>query len=166
MSKDQHVSQLNSPSSSPHIIRLHGPWQYEPLALTQRGSSGESVDLPGDLPRGGTVTIPADWSETLGSDFCGRVLYKRRFGRPSNVGTDERIDLLLHGVNGLATIMLNGSLLRDMTIDEAACRIEVTSLLLPRNELQIEVNLPRGSHADTVGGIVGEVQLAIYEVTR
>jgi hypothetical protein len=166
MSKDQPVEQLNSPSSSPHIIRLHGPWRYEPLAFTQWGPSGESVDLPGDLPPEGTMMIPADWKATLGRDFRGRVLYKRRFGRPSNLGASERIELILHKINGLATITLNGRQLREIEIGESACRCELTDLLLPRNDLQIEVNLPRGSEDAGAGGIVGEVQLAIHEVRR
>ena len=165
MSKDQQVLQLNEPSPSPHIIRLHGPWQYEPLAFTRLGPDGESVDLPGDLPPAGTVKIPTDWSGTLGADFCGRVLYKRRFGRPSNLSARERIYLVLHKINGSATIRLNGSEVDNLKSGEAACRIEVTNLLLSHNELQIEVNLPRGSHDESAGGIVGDVQLAIYEVS-
>jgi hypothetical protein len=166
MSKEQHVSELNAPSSPPHIICLHGPWQYEPVALTQLGPSGESIDLPGELPPQGTLRIPSDWSATLGSEFRGRVRYKRRFGRPSNLDADEQIDLILHEISGLATITLNGSHLRETKIGELACRIDVTSLLLARNELEIEVNLPRGSHDIAVGGIVGEVQLVISQVSR
>ncbi len=77
----------------------------------------------------------------------------------------ERIYLVLHKINGSATIRLNGSEVDNLKSGEAACRIEVTNLLLSHNELQIEVNLPRGSHDEAAGGIVGDVQLAIYEVS-
>ena len=167
MPKDHQVSQLDSTGSSPHIIRLHGAWQYEPLAFTRWGpAGGESVDLPGDLPPTGTVKIPADWAATLGPTFRGRVLYKRRFGRPSNLAQNERIDLVLHKINGLATITLNGNQLGETKIGESACRFELTTLLLPRNELHIEVNLPQDSRDITAGGIVGKVYLEIYEVAR
>lgn len=149
-----------------HIIRLHGPWQYEPLAFTRWSPSGKSVDLPGDLPPGGTVKIPADWTATLGPEFRGRVLYKRRFGRPSNLDSSARIYLVLHKINGLATITFNGIHLGATGIDESTSRFELTNLLLARNALHIEVNLPQGGDRVDAGGIVGEVQLQIYEVTR
>ena len=166
MPKDHQVPQRDSTGSSPHIIRLHGPWQYEPLACTQWGPGGESVDLPGDLPPAGTIKIPADWGAALGHHFRGRVLYERRFGRPSNLDPHERIDLVLYRIQGTAIVTLNGSRLGEIEIDEPARRFEVTNLLLSRNDLRIEVNHPQGGNDVATGGIVGEVHIEIYEVTR
>ncbi|MDA1050620.1 MAG: hypothetical protein O3C40_09080 [Planctomycetota bacterium] len=166
MPKDHQVSQLDATGSAPHIIRLHGPWEYEPLAFTQWGPSGESVDLPGDVPPAGTITIPADWGTSLGVGFRGRVLYKRRFGRPTNLDPNERVDLVLYGISGIAIVALNGDRLGEIKIGERVRRFELTELLLPRNELRIEVNLPRGGDDAAAGGIVSEVHLEIYEVTR
>ena len=112
------------------------------------------------------MTMPADWKATLGPDFRGRVLYQRRFGRPSNLGANQRIELILHKINGFAMIALNGRQLREIELGDPVCRCELTDLLLPRNDLRIEVNLPRGSEDRGAGGIVGEVQLAIHETRR
>lgn len=155
---------VNSNDTTPHLIRLHGPWQYKPLALTQWGPSGESIDLPGELPPAGTMKIPADWNATLGPDFRGRVLYTRRFGRPTNLDVHERVDLVLHKIHGLAIVTLNARRLGELKIGDPPRRFDLTNLLHPRNELQIEVNLPSGGDGIDAGGIVGEVHLEICEV--
>ncbi|MEX0818771.1 MAG: hypothetical protein WD070_04230 [Pirellulaceae bacterium] len=155
---------VNSNHARPHIIRLHGPWMYEPLALTQWGPSGASMDLPGELPPAGTMKVPADWNATLGPGFRGRVLYTRRFGRPTNLDSHERVDLVLHKIQGLAIVTLNARRLGELKIGDPPRRFDLTNLLHARNELHIEVNLPRGVDDIDAGGIVGEVHLEIREV--
>ncbi|MBC8353344.1 MAG: hypothetical protein H8E66_15200 [Planctomycetes bacterium] len=164
MLTDQPASLPSSHGSSPHIIRLHGPWQYEALAHTKLGPSGASIDVAGELPPSGTMKIPANWAASLGTDFRGRVLYKRRFGRPTNLKASERIDLVTQSVNGHAIIRLNDSNLGEIEIGASANRFDLSNKLLPRNELHIEVDLPRGYDGLAVGGIVGDIFLEIYDV--
>lgn len=164
MSQDQATTKLNVGERRPHVIRLHGPWQYEPVAWTRLNPSGESVDVPGELPPPGTIKIPADWTATLDAGFRGRVLYQRRFGRPSNIDR-QRIQLVLQKVNGTAIVSLNSIRLGEVAINEENRRFELTDQLLSRNELHIEVNLPQGLDDEIVGGIVEGVFLEIHELT-
>lgn len=154
----------NSTNASRHKIRLHGPWHYEPLAFTELTASGESLDLPGSVPSAGTMKIPADWSASLGADFRGRVLYKRRFGRPTNLDVNERVDLVIEQLHGFAIVRVNGEDLGEIKIGDSDSRFELTDRLQPNNELQLEINHPLGSCEGLCGGIPGDVRLEIYEV--
>lgn len=153
----------------PHTIRLRGPWQYEALARTVLQKDGSTIAEPGELPPPGTIQMPADWSDTLGEDFRGRVRYTRRFGRPSGLEAEDRVSLVLSGIRGRATVCLGAQLLGELAWEQQTAAFEVTSLLLARNELIVEVELPRvadtqdtpESPAAQSGGLFGEVYLQI-----
>lgn len=155
----------------PHVIRLRGPWRYEPLARTRRLADGTSEILPGSLPPAGQIQVPADWGETLGSDFRGRVRYQRRFNRPSGMADVLRIDLVIECVDAFGEAWLNGHPLGAIPPGFQEFRAEITSRLELFNLLEVEVELPecietsaplpRGSRAKLPGGLVGEVRLEI-----
>src|SRR5689334_22515172 len=84
----------------PHLIRLRGPWEYEPLERYSAASTG-------DLPPPGRVDFPAAWAAALGSDFFGRVRFRRRFNRPTGLEQHERVWLVAEGVAGLIAVTLN-----------------------------------------------------------
>jgi beta-galactosidase/beta-glucuronidase len=160
-------------SETAHIIRLRGPWQYQVIARTMRMPDGSSQDESGDLPPPGRARMPADWGETLGADFRGRVSYNRTFNRPTGLEEGQRVDLVVEQVDAFGAVTLNGQPLGEVRLADAAARFIITSLLQPHNELAIEVELPRLT-ADSAplprpgrehfpGGLIGEVRLEIFE---
>lgn len=137
-----------------HTIKLRGPWQIEALE-----------SLRGELPPPTETTVPGDWGAGLGADFRGRARYSRRFGLPTNLAPEERVSLGVGPVDFLATIHLNGELIGRQSWDDGDHRYDITSMLKPRNELQIVVELPddapRPGRENQPGGLIGEVRLEI-----
>lgn len=137
---------------------------------------------PGTAPA--RQTLPDDWSATLGPGFRGRVLYRRRFNRPTGLDAHNRVWLVIEGVDPRGHFALNGHALG--TIDGYALPVEsdVTELLAAANVLEVEVELPaevapsrahpplpaagrllpaipRPGREHLAGGLVGEVRLEI-----
>lgn len=154
-----------------HTIRLRGPWQCRPFARTVRLASGESAAEVGELPTGGRAEMPADWGALLGAGFRGRVRYTRGFGLPTGIEPEQRLDLVVDAVDAFGQVSLNGQLLG--SVGSEIARFEVTALLKPRNELVIEVELPRLTPESAPlprpgregfpGGLIGEVRLEILD---
>ena len=138
-----------------HIIRLRGPWDYEPLARVTVSVAGVRQESREELPPAGRAQLPADWGATLGSDFRGRVRYRRHFGLPTNLEPHEHVWLVIDGVTGSAEIRLNGLELGHIESSHASER-DVTEILQPRNQLEIDVTSD-GSD----GGVTGEIRLEI-----
>ncbi len=161
-------------SAAPHVIRLRGPWQYEPLARTVLLPNGTTREEPGTLPPSGKTEVPADWGEKLGADFRGRVRFTRRFGLPTGLSSAHRVDLVIERVVSFGSAALNGESLGDLPIGGGPYRFDVTARLRPRNELGIEVEFPRSmdrpprpahlDQKDDAGGL-GDVRLEIFVVS-
>lgn len=133
------------------------------------GQSNErnANDLPAASER---AEVPGDWSRTLGENFRGRVKYTRRFQLPTGLKPNTTIGLVFEEIDGRAEVILNGQPIADASFGAGATRIDVTSLLLPRNELICIVDLPEGNITRPVGresmacgGLTGEVYLEIAE---
>ena len=154
-----------------HVIRLRGPWDYEPLERLTLAADGTIAPANGQLPEPGRITMPSDWGRTLGVDFRGRVRYVRPFGRPTNLGPAERVWLACSGVDLRGVAWLNGQPLGPIDGYRAVARFDVTERLGERNQLVVEVELPpltyqdeqklRPDRAGLPGGIIGEVRLEI-----
>jgi len=154
-----------------HSIRLAGPWQLTPMAHTCWSAEGESVEEPGTLPEGGRSTVPSDWGELLGEDFRGQVQMERFFHKPTGLEADDRVEIVLSGVDAMGTASLNGQLLGNIPAGGEPARFEISRLLEHRNCLVVNVELPRltsqsaplarpAAHREA-GGILGEVRLEI-----
>ncbi|MCA9205923.1 MAG: hypothetical protein KDA59_22875 [Planctomycetales bacterium] len=169
---------MNGPTNDRlHTIRLRGPWQYEPLARTVWTADGESAELTDGssehaaLPPAGRVTMPCDWSESLGTDFRGRVRFIRYFNRPTGLDSATRVYLAIDEVDAMAEVQLNGHKLGQIRGADGTWRSEVTPILETRNALEIVVDLPslsqtsaplpRPRDAHLAGGVTGEVRLEI-----
>ncbi len=157
---------------SPHVIRLRGPWQYQPLSRTVLLDNGSTCQQERDLPAGGTVQLPADWSTHLGQDYCGRVRYMRRFGKPTGLAQTDRVQLVFARVDAWAAVSMND---RSLGIVPAAARdtcFDVSDRLLHRNRLVVDVEWlgptsgppapARADRAGPAGGLVDEVRLEIF----
>jgi Glycosyl hydrolase 2 galactose-binding domain-like len=122
----------------PHRIRLRGPWDVRPHAA---GARPGRMTVPGTLRAGG-------WP-----GYVGPVSFYRRFGRPSNLGTGDRVRLAFAGVTGRAEVLLNGERVGEVA---GAGVVDVTDRLRERNELEVVV-----AAADEGCGIVGDVVIEI-----
>ena len=128
----------------PHRIRLHGPWECEPLAAPD-----QPVPPP---PR--RFVPPARLRDAGLSDFAGRVRLTRRFGFPGRIDEYEHVWLTFANVVGQADVALNGTTL--CSGRSAGLEFEATSLLAPRNRLEVILDADLGD-----AGLVGEVALEI-----
>jgi beta-galactosidase/beta-glucuronidase len=157
--------------SQPHVIRLRGPWQYEPVAQWRLNAAGAMSELT-QLPPPGRMVMPGDWGLALGHDFRGRVRFVRPFGRPTRLEPGEQVWLVIGGVDLSGMAELNGRPLGPVAGYREPTRFDVTRWLDERNELVIDVELPALSYADEQrlrpdraglpGGVIGEVRLEIF----
>jgi hypothetical protein len=155
-----------------HIIRLRGPWQVEALARFVPQPDGSYRLDHENLPAAVRVTMPVDWSSTLGSEFLGRVRYRRTFNKPTGLASGERVFLVVEPPRSSACITWKGDLVGFVHPGEAAGRFDITRLLEDHNQVEILVDHPdldyvRSTVGDPAqlppGGLVGEVRLEIEE---
>lgn len=132
----------------PHRIHLRGPWECEPLAHTILHADGQieaGFNYPIPAPR--RININCRWSPGGLGDFAGRVRYRRRFHWPGRLDYYERLWLTFEGSDYFTTVWLNGEKLGQHEGAFDPFEFEITSLVQPRNELVVEVDLP-AVHAD------------------
>ena len=102
------------------------------------------------LPPGGVTATPFDGRLIpRGSDAGGRVRYRRRFGRPTQLAPDECVHLIVPPLTSPADVRINGILLGQVEPHGAAGRFDVTGRLKDRNELWIDVLRRPGDQAPT-----------------
>lgn len=134
-----------------HRIRLRGPWQVEPLSRLRQHAGGTVMEQTSSLPPGGVTTTPFDCRQIpLGvGDAGGRVRYRRRFGRPTHLGPDECILLVVPPLTAPADVRINGTLLGQVEPHGRAGRFDITERLKDRNELWIDLLRQPGEQAPT-----------------
>jgi hypothetical protein len=140
----------------PHRIRLHGPWEVEPVAWMVRQGDGTVQTLADPVPPATRMTMPCRWHEGSLGDFTGRVRFRRRFGYPGRIDAYERVWLSFDDVAGSCAISLNGQTLGCRGEGDGPFEFEITALLKERNELVLLLDAPDGQ-----GGLSGEVALEI-----
>lgn len=116
--------------------------------------------------------MPADWSQILGGDFLGRVVYRRTFQKPTGLESGERVFLVVEPTRSWGVVELNRKRLGEVFSGPGGGRFEITEVLEDHNRLEIVVEHPAldgaGSGNDDgqtslPGGLVGEVRLEIEE---
>lgn len=122
----------------PHRIRLRGPWEIR--LHTRRASIG-------------WMTVPGTIRDAGWARYVGTVSFYRRFGKPSNLGTGDRVRLAFERVTGPAEVRLNDEPIGDLTVSGS---FDVTGRLRERNMLAVEMTA-----MDDECGIVGDVILEI-----
>lgn len=128
----------------PHPIRLRGPWQFEPLCSYVRIWDGQVAESRENLPESGRATVPGDWGTALGSDFRGRVRYRRAFHAPAILDAHERLWLVIEGVDARGIASVNGVRLGEIEGYAIESSFDITTLIAPSNEVALEVELPLG----------------------
>lgn len=157
-----------------HVIRLRGPWEYRLVEIAPPQAGGPPGTAVGALPPSGWVVMPADGSATLEPSFCGRVAFRRRFGRPTGLGPADRVDLVIAGVDASGSVRLNDESLGELPLGGQVWRCDVTARLRPRNELIVAVErtpltdgeppIPRPERDALPGSLMGGVRLEIFVV--
>ncbi len=157
-----------------HTIRLRGPWNYSPLCRTVWTAAGASQEIDGPVPAAGRLKIPANWQETLGEDFFGRVRYQRSFHCPTGLTEQDQVFIVIDQVDALGSVTLNDQHLGDIPPGADPTRFEITILLQQRNQLEIIVDLPltdsdsadliRPNRKQEAGGLIGEVKIEIQSL--
>ncbi len=122
-----------------HRIRIRGAWD--------RASSRDN--------RPGRVDLPHVWAE---ADASSPFYLTRKFGSPRFNRASETIALELADVPGLRAVRLNGRRLEAGPGEIA--RIELGSILLDRNLLELDVDLAGLSRAE-IGSPWGQIALVI-----
>jgi hypothetical protein len=157
----------------PHVIRLRGPWECDRAFAQTALPDGAVTESAVTLPEIARIKVPADWSDTLGPTFRGRVGYSRRFNRPTNLEPYDRVWLVVEGVDARGRVALDGHGLG--TIDGYALPAEwdITEFLQPSGVIHIDVELPptgvghpppaRPGRESLPGGLIGEVRLEIRQ---
>lgn len=133
-----------------HRIHLRGPWNAQWLS-----GSAPDAGAAKDTQR---VKIPADWS-TLFGPCGGRVRFTRRFQCPTNLEPHERVYIALDGVSQSGTVTINGTPVGSFQDARPGTRFDVTPLLEPTNQLQIDVECT--PQPGQQGGIYRHVALEI-----
>jgi hypothetical protein len=80
-------------------------------------------------------------ADTPLADHAGPVRFTRRFGSPGRIDPDERVWLLIEGLASTANVILNDA---DLDSASGAAEFEITSLLLPRNEVIVHFPVSPG----------------------
>jgi beta-mannosidase len=163
------LPQRIEPNVYPHRIRLHGPWDCEPLARTALLPDGRIEPTAGHVPVPCRMTIPCRWAEGGLGPFTGRVRFRRKFHWPGRLDYYERLWLVFWGVDYFAQVWVNGEVLGKHEGAFDPFEFDITRLIRPRNELVVEVDLPRdvegrmfrGRLPADNGGLWGDVALEV-----
>jgi uncharacterized protein with NRDE domain len=153
------------PAHMPYRILLRGPWQVEPLCRAER-TGGFRADCSTidsstrQLPASCVVRLPASWQDLFGT-YRGKVRFRRKFHPPSNIGSADRLTLVLDGVGGEGTVFLNGRRLGAIESETSSARFDVTGLLRTNNELQVDLEFIGTAQGAAPGGLYGPVVLEI-----
>jgi hypothetical protein len=158
--------------SRPHVIRLRGPWELEPVARFVGQLDGTYRPVKEGLPRFARAKMPADWSSVFGADFLGRVRYRRAFQKPTGLESEQRVFLVVEPPRSEACVLLGGELLGFVHAGKGRGRFEITNRLQSSNKLDVIVDHPALDEmrralgepmVSSPGGLVGEVRLEIEE---
>jgi hypothetical protein len=133
-----------------HRMNLKGPWFYEWLDGPEPASAFLDRCADRDSPQMSTsrVRMPASWFDAFGA-VAGTVLLKRRFGRPSNLESHERVHVTLDCVIGGADVDVNGAPVATLLPAEKSQSVDVTDRLEASNELSIRLTFDGRGAANT-----------------
>jgi len=115
------------------------------------------------LQRKATVTLHRirlrrPWQcEPAGEGAC----WRRRFHRPTGLGPDTQVWIVLGGFSAAGTMRLNGQALGRLDPERPECRFDATGAMCPENELAIDLDAPAPAALPKGADPPGEVALEI-----
>jgi len=150
-------------------MNLKGPWDYEwldgphPISESSPGETETTSDS--FLLAHSRVRMPSSIEDAWGA-VSGRVRFRRRFQKPTNLEPHERVHIAFDGLGGDATVTLNDDPLARLSDVTEPCSFEVTDHLGPTNILQVDLlwTSVEGPHPDgpNRGGLWGAVGIEIH----
>ena len=162
-----------------HRIRLGSQWDFEALLDTELSPDNtlhtSPTNSPGHRrPKPKRLKDVADYKQAAGAGYQGRIRLVRRFGRPSGLQQNDRVELGMDLLQNTVMVSLNGQDLKPVgrhhpiesttaTDEQASVRFDVSVCLQDRNHLAIELDLADNPEAS---GILREVWLEIYSGDR
>lgn len=137
---------------SSHRIQLKGPWEvlHPEVSINSPSSNRSKV----------TTTMPQEW-RTLFGDVGGTAQFHRKFHRPSNLESHERIFLVLTGVCGQTKVRLNRRLIGEFASPDHMIELDISSLMNSFNLLEVEITFDPTADPNLPGGLYGVVALDI-----
>lgn len=147
-----------------HRMHLKGPWKYEWIEGPHgAGDSDDSTpEEESPLLADSRVRMPSTWQSAFGN-VSGRMRFRRRFQRPTNLDSNERVHIAFDGLGGRADISINGQEIGSLEDTTDTHSFDITSLLKLSNELTVELSFsPDDTQAR--GGLREPVALEIHLV--
>lgn len=166
----QYCSSRSFHPTMPHFIRLRGPWNWRPLGRWVQNTLGDWQIAANELATGGVVALPGDWSDVLGQDYRGRVLFTRSFRCPPAIAAAGQILLGIDDVSWQAKVELNNQHLGEIVGSRSLAgglgqrcpaKFDVTQLLRPSNLLSVTVTSDKPDATEGRSGYLGLVRLEI-----
>lgn len=147
-----------------HRMHLKGPWFYEWLDGPRGPKSEEDEDATLDSPLlpDSRIRMPASMAESFG-EVSGRVVFRRRFQRPTNLDDNERVHIAFDGIGGRADIAVNGQSLGNVENNSETVSFDMTSLLEKSNELTVDLTISWDVD-QRPGGLYEPVAIEIHRV--
>lgn len=90
------------------------------------------------------------------------VVWRRRFNRPTGLGSGQRVFVVMERLPGLGAVTLNGTVLGLLSGEAAPQRFEVTDQLQSHNELVLRLDWSAGADQADSSTPPGEVRLEIH----
>lgn len=146
-----------------HRMHLKGPWDYEWVeGPTGSASSAEDEDLTMDSPllTNFRVRMPSSIQEAFGN-MSGRVVFRRRFQKPTNLDSNERVHIAFDGIGGRADISVNGTTLGSLSNNSETVSFDMTEVLEHSNELAVDLTIVWDEDVEP-GGLFQPVAVEIH----
>ena len=148
-----------------HRIHLKGPWNYEWLdGPYDSGHVQDDDDATLDSPllTDFRVRMPCSVQEVFGN-VSGRILFRRRFQKPTNLDDNEQVHIAFDGIGGRAEVAVNGQALGSLSNNQETVSFDMTKLLETSNELTVELTISASDDQST-GGLFKPVAVEIHRV--
>lgn len=146
-----------------HRMHLKGPWEYEWVeGPSGSASSAEDEDLTMDSPllTNFRVRMPSSIQEAFGN-MSGRVVFRRRFQKPTNLDSNERVHIAFDGIGGRADVSVNGTTLGSLSNNSETVSFDMTEVLEHSNELAVDLTIVWDEDAEP-GGLFQPVAVEIH----
>lgn len=159
-----------------HRMNLKGPWDYEwlegpiPVEGTASLNGTPCTEQGADEAMSGNefllahsrVRMPSSIEDAWGR-VTGRVRFRRRFQKPTNLDEHERVHIAFDGLGGRAAVSLNGEPLAELCDVASTQTIDVTDRIGPSNVLSLELTRDAADPTAEKGGLWGAVAIEIHD---
>lgn len=144
-----------------HRMNLRGPWFYEWIDGPEPADAFPERCADRDSPQMSTsrVRMPAGWLDAFGA-VTGTVRLRRRFGCPTGLEPDERVQVTVDGFTGQGDLAVNGEKLGTLHDAGTPQSFDVTDRLQRSNTLEITLRHDPGVR-DPAGADVPVVSCGI-----